>query len=270
MDCTVEIKEPLIGKFELLSPKLIIDNSETSNYWILDPTKPGKYSHEKFNFSFLYEPFYTGISEVFSDRKRSHLYESKNKIGNNIFKNNKINKIINETGEDPYFVITNENNSWNDACELEKFYIKTVGRRDKGLGPLTNLTDGGEGFLGRLLSKEEKIIISERMKGKGNSMFGKIKELNPFYNKTHSIKSKQIMSKHRKGTQIGKNNKNWKYEYKITNLKTNEIYFTFNLREFGKEHIINLSSLKWAFQTGKIHKEIWKVEKSIPIFNIFF
>lgn len=45
-------------------------------------------------------------------------------------------------------VIIHEGLTWNDACELEIKYIAQMGRRDKGLGPLVNMTDGGDGTFG--------------------------------------------------------------------------------------------------------------------------
>ena len=42
-------------------------------------------------------------------------------------------------------VIIHENLTRREACELEKKYITQIGRRDLGLGPLVNLTDGGDG-----------------------------------------------------------------------------------------------------------------------------
>lgn len=43
-----------------------------------------------------------------------------------------------------------------DAKNLERFLIKIIGREDKQLGPLTNLTDGGDGAIGRLRTEEER------------------------------------------------------------------------------------------------------------------
>jgi hypothetical protein len=44
-----------------------------------------------------------------------------------------------------------------DAHELEIIYIARFGRQnDDGAGPLTNLTDGGEGTSGRVVSEEER------------------------------------------------------------------------------------------------------------------
>ena len=46
---------------------------------------------------------------------------------------------------------------WEEACEKEKEFISLYGRKDKKQGPLTNLTDGGEGQYGRKDSEETRI-----------------------------------------------------------------------------------------------------------------
>ena len=56
--------------------------------------------------------------------------------------------------------------SWEDACEKEKEYIKFYGRRDLGLGPLVNMTDGGEGGLGKIISEKHKTAVSRAQKGR--------------------------------------------------------------------------------------------------------
>ena len=45
-----------------------------------------------------------------------------------------------------HVVVIHESLTWKEACELEKQYIKQIGRRDLSLGTLVNLTDGGEGL----------------------------------------------------------------------------------------------------------------------------
>ncbi len=52
------------------------------------------------------------------------------------------------------------------AFALEKHLIKTIGRRDLGLGPLVNLTDGGEGMSGHVLSDETKAKMSATTTGR--------------------------------------------------------------------------------------------------------
>lgn len=80
-------------------------------------------------------------------------------------------------------VIAN-NLSWEDACELEILLIKEYGRRDLGLGPLVNWTDGGGGVvnwsdaarekarhqnLGKKLSEETKAKFSTYQKCRKHS-----------------------------------------------------------------------------------------------------
>jgi hypothetical protein len=55
--------------------------------------------------------------------------------------------------------------SYEEAKEGEKLLIKLYGRKDLGLGPLVNMTDGGEGTLGRIVSEETRKKISDLKKG---------------------------------------------------------------------------------------------------------
>jgi len=55
--------------------------------------------------------------------------------------------------------------SWQDACEKEKEFISLYGRIDKHNGILVNLTDGGDGAFGVIMSEERKKQISELAKG---------------------------------------------------------------------------------------------------------
>jgi hypothetical protein len=60
--------------------------------------------------------------------------------------------IVNKVG---YSIeIIAENISYDEALNLERHLIKTIGRKDLGLGPLVNMTDGGEGALGYPNSKD--------------------------------------------------------------------------------------------------------------------
>lgn len=55
--------------------------------------------------------------------------------------------------------------SWEDACIKEKELILKYGRIDLGTGKLVNLTNGGEGCLGKKVSKETKEKMSNSHKG---------------------------------------------------------------------------------------------------------
>jgi hypothetical protein len=72
--------------------------------------------------------------------------------------------------------------SWEDACKIEKLLIEKYGRKDLGLGNLINMTDGGEGAVGVIMSEDTRKKLSEANKGK-----------------THSDESKQKMSEANKG-----------------------------------------------------------------------
>lgn len=73
--------------------------------------------------------------------------------------------IVNKYG-DPIVLIVKRNITERYAFELEKAYIKLFGRRDLNEGSLVNLTDGGEGSSGNILSNEQKRKISNSLKGR--------------------------------------------------------------------------------------------------------
>lgn len=61
------------------------------------------------------------------------------------------------------------------ASKIEKELISKIGRKDINKGPLTNMTDGGEGSEGRICTIEtrKKISMNCNNKGKNNPKFGK-------------------------------------------------------------------------------------------------
>lgn len=100
------------------------------------------------------EPFYIGIGSD-STYKRAN-----DKKGRNIF----WQRIVNKT--DYEIEILFDDLSWEDACIKEQEFINLYGRIDKKTGTLCNLTDGGDGCLNRILSKESKYKIGKSNKGK--------------------------------------------------------------------------------------------------------
>jgi hypothetical protein len=78
------------------------------------------------------EVFYIGIG---NDIKRA--FDIKNR------KNKHWKKVVNKYGH--IVEIIKDNLSWDEACELEKYWIKFYGRFDLNGGTLVNMTDGGEG-----------------------------------------------------------------------------------------------------------------------------
>lgn len=81
------------------------------------------------------EPFYIGIGKKTS---RAYFKHSRNKYWNNVVSNT-----------DYEVEIMLDDLTWEEACEKEKEFIKLYGRKNNGSGILANMTDGGEGTLGR-------------------------------------------------------------------------------------------------------------------------
>ena len=132
-------------------------------YVYLDPRKVGHYVYGDYEFN--NEPFYIG--KGCGDRFKEHLRESSLKIKSH--KNRKINKIL-SMGLEPIIIIVSENIFESDAFELEKKLIKIIGRYDLKNGPLTNITDGGEGLSGLIKSDEHKEKLSKSHTNKKMSL----------------------------------------------------------------------------------------------------
>ncbi len=107
------------------------------------------------------ETFYIGIAKV---KRRPFSKANRNKWWWNI---------VNKYGYEVQ--ILKSDLTWEEAKELEIDLIAYYGRKDLGLGPLVNLTDGGQGVLG---------------------LIGNIGNTG----KTHSKKTKEQISKTKKGT----------------------------------------------------------------------
>ena len=115
-------------------------------YCYMDPRKPGKYTYDGLDICFLYEPFYIGSGK--NNRYRSHLssYELNNekRINHNRIKNKKIKDILSENLK-PIIVILNNCIERDLSREIEINLIDKIGRIVKKDGPLSNISDGGDG-----------------------------------------------------------------------------------------------------------------------------
>lgn len=127
-------------------------------YVYLDPRKPGKYSYCNGNINFEYEPFYVGKGS--GNRYFYHIEEAsryKDKRAMNKHKLNRIRKIKRQTNNNPIIIFYERHLSDHISQHLECLLIAKIGRSDKGAGPLTNLTDGGEGNSGWIASESNRL-----------------------------------------------------------------------------------------------------------------
>lgn len=101
------------------------------------------------------EPFYIGISN--NDMYRASVKRKRNKIWTGI---------VNKAGFEVEIML--EDLTWEQACEKEKEFIQLYGRKDLKLGSLANLTNGGEGTIGRTYtpSMEHRKNLSKASVGK--------------------------------------------------------------------------------------------------------
>lgn len=95
--------------------------------------------------------FYVGMGEL----KRAYNTSSRNKWWNRTYA--KHGRIVDVVAKDL---------SIEDAYELEMFLISEIGRKDKGLGSLVNLDDGGEGATGHIPTEYARKVTSKRVSKK--------------------------------------------------------------------------------------------------------
>lgn len=134
-------------------------------YVYLNPLKPGEFryvcpSGKVLRFDF--EPFYVGKGK--GDRLNAHTKQA-TKSKDNTRKLNTIRKIF-KAGLEPIIIDTTSRVSDYMAMAAEIDMIAGIGRRDKKLGPLTNLSDGLDGSSGYRHSKSKRKKISKNTKGK--------------------------------------------------------------------------------------------------------
>lgn len=105
-------------------------------------------------------PFYVGVGK--GRRIREHSYEltafdkgtQPHPEKCNTHKLNIMRK-LRDSGEEIDYQIMSFHDTWEQACEAEIELIAFIGRKANG-GPLANLTDGGEGCVGRPTSEKQK------------------------------------------------------------------------------------------------------------------
>jgi hypothetical protein len=153
-------------------------------YILCDPRKL-KYNLSLINIQLPGKPFYIGRGR--GGRKEVHVKGVLKNLEDeeyfkceNSFKKRKIRNIL-RTGKEPIIFVIKENILFKESCQLERFLIKYIGRYDLRKGPLTNLTDGGEGSEGLIRtesSKEltRKPVVQLNLSGEVIKIFNSITE----------------------------------------------------------------------------------------------
>ncbi len=146
----------------------MLNQKNQNNYYVycyLDPRRPGKYSYDGLDVCFLWEPFYIGCGK--NNRLREHLsnYELNNekRINHNRIKNKKIKDILSEN-LNPIIVILNNCIEKDLSREIEINLIDKIGRIVKKDGPLSNISDGGDGGDNmKYMDPDKRKYLSERL-----------------------------------------------------------------------------------------------------------
>lgn len=116
------------------------DNKNFYVYILFKTYKKGSYNYD--DLSFDYEPFYIGKGNGKRMEQSCDIKKTKN-----LHKINTIKKIW-QLGLEITAIKHKEGITEEEAFSIEKELVTKIGRRDRGIGPLTNLTDGGEGGAG--------------------------------------------------------------------------------------------------------------------------
>ena len=123
------------------------------NYYVylyLNPLKEGKFCFGKTIVK--YEPFYVGKGKGNRLNIHNKIIDKHNKLKQHV-----INK-IKSNNKNPIIIMPYKNISEYSAFRLERYFIGEIGRRDLGLGTLTNLTNGGEGSSGTIYNYNRRYI----------------------------------------------------------------------------------------------------------------
>jgi hypothetical protein len=224
-------------------------------YVFLDPTRPGDYIYGDFKFN--HEPFYIGkgcdnriISTRIIDRCSGF----------------KKSKLINlkKSGFDPLVKILVDNLTNEESKQVEIDLILRIGRRDLGIGPLTNLTNGGDGRTcgsnnTKSIEKQRQSLINTNKIKRENGIIFSVKEetkeklrkinqgeSNPMFGKTHTEEVREAHSLRVSGMNhpmFGRNHGEKTIE-KIKenrNKSVNQEEFNKRSSEFNSKSIIQLS-----------------------------
>ena len=124
-------------------------------YILLKTYKKGKFIYEDLEFE--YEPFYVG---------KGYAFGGYNRLVNSLFYGNKFkNHVINKhktLNLNVTLLMYKVEMTEQESLDLEMSIIKKIGKRIENIGPLTNITDGGEGRTGPQYNKRIPVLQYDR------------------------------------------------------------------------------------------------------------
>jgi hypothetical protein len=166
-----------------------------------------------------------------------------------------------------FIVFLEEGLTETEAFALEKYAVSLYGRIDKGMGILWNMTDGGEGCSGVIMSEETRAKIARALTGKKRPPEVIKKMAKGRTGILHTEETKRKMSESRRGKKKGPHSDaakqrisegKAKYEYEVTDPNGNT-YMTRSLNMLCKEHGL-LQSHMSATARGEMNGyKGWKV-----------
>lgn len=134
-------------------------------------------------------PFYIGKGK--GARKLHHLKEASkpSSADKNLHKLRKIRQIV-QRGQQPDIRLIDFDLTEGDAFELEEFMVSWIGRADRNQGPLTNLSNGGEGTSG-----VQKF-------GAANPNYGRRGEMAIWWGRKHDVATKEKIAAAQRGREF--------------------------------------------------------------------
>jgi hypothetical protein len=131
-------------------------------YIYFDPRVPGDYIIEGVKYNF--KPVYIGKGK--GNRCTTHLSSRRKKS----YKLHNLIKHLRNSQIEPIYSIVKEFQSESDAHLYEQRLISEIGREDRGVGPLFNLTDGGEGIVGLQCTDDNREVKRKNTTAFWNSL----------------------------------------------------------------------------------------------------
>lgn len=179
---------------------------------------------------------------------------------------------------DPSFIVyVQEGLTESEALSLEKYCIALYGRIDNGTGILRNLSDGGDGPTGVILSEARKQQISEFMKGRKHTpeSLRKMSESqlgpqNHMWGKSTPEETRRKISEANKGLkrsdEARKNIANGKTKYRCELVDPDgNIHMVDNLYAFARENGLHYTMLSWLVNGKKKKYKKWTCKSCVTV-----